>query len=92
MKITKKTQIGQIIKDLWGVGVPLRYTDLQIAALMANGRIQTPAEFNRETDRGFYCSVLDGASYLFKWSSSPFRLVKSKTATGGYEYFLEEKS
>ena len=43
---------------------PFRFTDVQIAALMVRGFIQSPSEYNWRWMRGYYCSAMaDGTGY-----------------------------
>lgn len=74
-KTTKKLQIFDNLQKRFGNNT-FRYTDITIAALMVNGWIQDPSEYDWRVHRGYYSCALqkyNTADYLFKPSKGDTR-------------------
>jgi hypothetical protein len=85
---TKKTQILNYLTEKWGSGT-FRYTDITIAALMVNGLIQDPSEYNWKEHRGYYACAITGYSgdYMFKSSKRESRGLRTvREASGKKRY------
>lgn len=60
-KTTKKSQIFDNLQKRFG-NKTFRYTDITIAALMVNGWIAEPSEYDWREHRGYYACIITGYS------------------------------
>jgi hypothetical protein len=81
IKKTKKAQIFDYLQKQFG-DTAFRYTDIVIAALIVNGKINNPSEYNR-THRGYYGVNITGYGgyYMYLQSKGDTRRL-AKTDAG----------
>lgn len=88
--LTKKAQILDYLTEQWGSST-FRYTDITIAALMVNGLIQDPSEYDWREHRGYYACVITGYSgdYMFKPSKGDTRRLDVIGGGGSKRYLIQ---
>ena len=79
---TKKAQIFDYLQTRFGEN-PFRYTDIVIAALITNGLIKDPSEYDRSKHRGYYGVNITGYGgyYMYLQSKGDTRRL-AKTDAG----------
>ena len=83
-KTTKKSQIFDNLQKRFGKKT-FRYTDITIAALMVNGFITDPSEYDWQIHRGYYACNITGyaGNYMYKRSKGDTRRLFNCSETPG---------
>lgn len=81
-KTTKKSQIFDYLQKRFG-NKTFRYTDITIAALMVNGWIKDPSEYDWRIHRGYYATNITAYSgdYMFNPSKGDTRRLVNCSGT-----------